>query len=797
MLSSCESSKKENNIKKTNIAANWWNYKSLGEKKWKKAPIPSNLIYNLQRDTLISLIYNGDNPIKNQWINDSTWEYKTTIYIDNSLLKTDVSEIVFERIDTYADIYINDSLLLSTDNLFREWRINAKNILKEGNNKIYIRFYRPAEIQKMIAQENSYFLPDSGKPATRKALFQYPNNYGISYVEQNISGKVYVESWNTAKIENIEYQTINIKDSTAEMKAIFEINAVKNRKAKLELVVNDTMFFEKKIDLETGLHKYDFEFNIENYKLWWIHDLGEPYLYDINARIVIANKKQEIKSRIGIRTIKVENTEKGFDIFLNGKKLWLRTATYMPVRQFYTKTTNEEYDNLLSSIKLANFNMVRMWNGGIYEKNAFYNFCDQKGLLIWHDIMLPYQIFPEEDYFQQNIIQETTENIERLRNHPSIAFWFAENEIDKIWLKNNYAEKFSAEDSTKAIKINRKIFAEILPQTISKTDPNRQYFTSKTKTASKKAPFYTNFNIDDLFINFEITSYPNIETISQFADEKKEPIDEKMIKIHQFPKIDIEKINQRILKYYKIPQTLDRYIVASQLAQAAEIKNALAQKIKYNENIYIGPVNDYSVVVTPLPIDYYNRWKATMFEIKRVFSPLQLQTETTNSGFTVSVLSKKAEKIDAEIFVKLYNFRGRILWKKKYPVKIEANTFKQYASDEISAVIRKNGRQNVVLKTEIIINNEIATENHSYFVPPKNLKTSAPKIETSYFKIDEGYAIEFTTDKFVKDIYIQTKLVGLFDDNFFALIPGETKVIKFYYNKIIDKPDAEFNIRYF
>jgi len=787
LFSACESNKEEKLIEKTDLSIDWWQVKQQSETQWRLTAVPYNLVYVLQKDTTIERIFFRDYPVKNGWIEDSTWECQTSFFIDKNKINEDNINLVFEGIDTYAEVYLNDSILFFANNAFRKWSIDCKNRLIDGNNKIYIKFIPPKQKQKELLAQSSYFLTDSGQSATRKPFYHFENEIGFRYVETNIFKKVYLERWNDAKIENIEYITKSLSDSIAQMTAIFEINATAEKKVELGLVINDTIFHNVEVELKTGINKYELNFDIKDYKLWWTHDLGTPYLYSFTASMKKGKRVQKESCKYGIRTIEITNSKSGFDITLNGKKLWLRGATVAPLGLFYTQINDNDYTKIIFELTMANFNIVRVWEGGMYEKELFYNLCDQEGLLVWQDFMLPYKIYPNNSDFLNNLKQECKENIINLRNHPSIAFWYGSNEIDNYWINNNLSNLYSSKDSTEIFNVNKQIFNDILISLVAENDSKRKYFTSKTSAYKTKLPNFTEFNEQDIFYNFKMTAFPSSGTINSFTNASDRKIDSKIIKLHQKPYIPKSIINAQISKHFDVPKNLGAYGKLSRLVQKDIIIKELNIKLKNKENIFFGIINDYSLVISPFPIDNHLRWKASMFAIKNALENLQIFINETGGIVNVSVFSKKEVVVKSEILLKVYDFNGRILWKKSYNISIQPDDYKTYAIANISHIIAKYGKENIVLKTEIIDNKNIVAENHYCFTETRNLNLRNPSINLSFFKIEGGHAIELTTNRFAKDVYLWTGAKGIFDNNYFDLVPGETKIVKFYHTKNIDK----------
>ena len=778
---SCDENKK---IEKVNLTQRWWKYRKIGDDTWKSLPIPATIHSALQRDTIIKSLYFGKNFKDKQWIENEDYEYQLLFQADRKLISKEKIELVFEGIDTYAEIFLNDSLILTTDNMFRKWKFDCKKIIKLGNNTINVKIYSPLKKQKELLKNSKYKLLSGEQTITRKANFHFGTDYSYRFVTSGIWRTVYFIAWNNAIINNVQFYTKNITDSTANMEANIEINSSINKNSLIRISYENNILCSKKIDLKKGINNYSIDFVVNEPKLWWTHDLGEPFLYDFKTELFLNNKSLDTKkTNIGIRTIEIVQNNDSSLLKINNKPLFLKGVVYIPQDIFQDNVNKNKYKKIIRALKISNVNIIRLFEEGIYENEIFYNLCDKHGILIWHDIMLPHEIFPDNKEFTQNIETETVENILRLRNHPSIAFWFADNKIESIWKNKNLSAKYSKQDSITIWQINNEIFNKIIPNIIEKYDNERQYLTD--------------FNIINFFENNFIKAYPIKSSISHFTPEKQFKINSEIIIEHtKYGEIDFVEL---VLNYFfNIDPNFESFIYLNQLMQAKQIYSEM-EKSRLNRSnnytgIFYGIVNDCCPIISSANIDYFGHWKAAQFYLKKIYNPLLFIFEENNASTKVYIVSDKHETIDAKISFKVFNFNGKTLWRKKFNQQIEANSCKNYFNLKLANVIKIHGKQNIVMKAEIIANQTIIAEQYYFFTSEKNLNLSKPKIDINFFLIENGYAIELKSDKLAKNVYITTKEEGIFEDNFFDIISGDNKVLKFYTDKNIDKIEEKFKI---
>ena len=783
LITSCTEGEKPEKRELTKVR---WEYRKIGDIEWKKIFLPGSVYTALKKDTLIKSLFYGDLYFQNQWIENESYEYKTTFNINNKILNKENIELTFSGIDTYADIFVNDSLILSSDNMFREWTVDCKSIVKYGENKILIKIYSPLKRQDELIKKSSYDLISGNQTITRKPAYHYGTDFGFRYVNSGIIKPITLYAWNNAKINDIQFVTTDLYDSIANIEAIFEINSTSEKNANIQIIHIDTILCQEQINLKEGINKYKVKFSIINPKKWWTYDLGEPFLYNFNSKLIINDKSIAQKNvKFGIRKIEIIQEDDATYLKLNNKQLFLKGGTYVPMEIFLDRINSYDYQKIVQSFVISNINIVRLSEIGIYENDIFYNLCDEKGVLIWHDFMLPYEIFPDDEHLFENIKQETRQNIIKLRNHPSIAFWYGSNEIEKIWTEKKLSEKYSKKDSIAIWDLNNKIFNELLPELVKENSSENNYLTE--------------FKIHTIEQNSFVQSYPSKKTLKTYISKKNKTYTSKNILSHQFPKNANPEIDKLIDIFFKPTENLPNYIYLSQLCQAKQVNQEVIKYRKnrktYKNGIFFGIINDYSPVISYSHIDYKRIWKAAQFSLKNIFKNLFLIFEENNNFVKVNIVSDNLSEYEAKVYFKIFNFDGKTLWRKNASITIKPNSCQEYFNLEIGNIKQKYGRNNIVLKAEVISNQEIIAEQNYFFTTEKNLNLSEPKINIKYFLIEDGYAIELTTDKLAKNVYLTSKVDGLFDDNFFDIIPGDNKIVIFYTNKKINKIEKQFAVK--
>jgi beta-mannosidase len=464
-----------------------WQFREAGKDKWYPATVPGCVHTDLLNNKLIDDPFYRDNEQKLQWIGKTDWEYQTTFIIAPDTLARKNLELVFAGLDTYADIFLNNELLLSTDNMFRTWRVDARRLAKAGANNLRVRFRSPINEVLPIMAKMAYELPASNDPGektsphSRKAPYQYGWDWGPRFVTSGIWRPVSLEAWDEARIGDLHILPKDIRAELANLTAEVEVIAGANTEAAIviENLTDKSVVAEQHVNLTPGTNPVALNVAIRHPRLWWPNGLGAHPLYAFQARLMIAGRLIDQKNRrTGLRALELrqqrDDSGKSFTFVINGVPVFAKGANWIPADSFPTRLTKEKYRDLLESARDTNMNMLRVWGGGIYESDDFYDLCDEMGILVWQDFMFGCSMYPGDQKFLDNVRQEAVDNVKRLRNHPSIVIWVGNNEIETAWKHWGWKEKLPASLWDDYLKL----FHGVLPEVCAWLDPLRPYWLS-------------------------------------------------------------------------------------------------------------------------------------------------------------------------------------------------------------------------------------------------------------------------------------------------------------------------------
>jgi len=822
ILTFCVSNEIDPNLVLEKEISENWLFSQVEKNEWLPAAVPGTVHTDLLANEIIEDPFYRLNEHDVQWIDKVKWEYKTTFIVEKEILQKDRVELDFKGLDTYADILLNGKKILETDNMFREWQIEVKETLMPGENELSIIFRSPITegIKKYDAQ--GYEIPVSDNDLakigqvegekkvsiyTRKAGYHFGWDWGPRLVTSGIWRPVIIRAWDAAKIENLQIVQNSVEEEKATFSAVIEIEAEKKAKAKLSIHNEQTVLAKDEIQLKKGLQKITVDFEIKNPKLWWTNGLGEQHLYNISAQLDIKGQKVKEETRIGIRTLELvrEKDDDGTSFYfkLNGHPVFMKGANYIPNDVFLPRVTEENYRTVVESAKNANNNMLRVWGGGVYEEDIFYDLCDENGILVWQDFMFACAMFPGDEAFLENVRLEAIDNVKRLRNHPSIALWCGNNEILAAWKGWGWERAERAKNKENADKIWQAyvdIFHKTLPEVVEEYDPQRSYWGSSPSSGPGipadlvngdehywgvwwgKEPFETYATHLPRFMSeYGFQSFPDISTVRKFAKPEDYNIFSEVMKSHQRSSIGNGTIEYYMLEQYNKPKDFESFLYVNHVLQAEGIKFGLEghrRAMPFCMGSLYWQINDCWPVASWSSTDYYQNWKALQYYVKKGFEPVLVSPYIEGQKLRVGIVNDRLEKFNAQLILRIIDFNGTVVWEDASLVEVPANSSDDYFDKNRWEFMYGKSRTRLVFTAALVEKGKVISKNIFYFRPFKELKITKPTIDYSISKSTDGFEFEIETDKLAKNIYLQIgDEEGFFSDNYFDLIPGEKAVI--------------------
>lgn len=787
-----------------NLSTEKWQFKNAKELKWLSATVPGTVHLDLMAHQLIPDPYKDENEKKVQWVENEDWDYQTVFKISAKELQNQNADLFFHGLDTYSEIYLNGKLLKKTDNMFRTWKIPVKNYLKVGDNVLEIKFKSSVNVGKDLAKKVQFTMPESPRSFVRKAQYQFGWDWGPRLVTAGIWKDAKLNFWNYAKLENVKIEQKNLTKQKAELIIHAEIFAEQNGKYSF-LINNETNV----INLKSGLNKISISYQITNPKLWQPNGWGEPNLYDLKISLKKESKiLNSVDQKIGLRTIELiqDKDEKGKSFYfkVNGNSMYAKGTNWIPSDSFTPRITKEKYRKLIKDCKDANMNMIRVWGGGIYEDDEFYKACDENGILVWQDFMFAGSFYPSDEDFLNNVKEEVKDQVNRLQNHPSIALWCGNNEIDEAIVNWGYQKqfKYSKADSLQVWKDYKKVFHEVIPNALKEnltsekniywpTSPSIGWGHKESLTEGDshywgvwwgEFPFEIyNEKVPRFASEYGFQGMPSLEAVkSMFSGQPELSLENTTIKAHEKNARGFEIIHKYMERDYVVPIDFVKYNYVSQLLQARGMQIAIEahRRVKpYNMGTLYWQLNDCWPVISWSSIDYLGNWKALHYHVKRSFENQVILTEEkdgTLNFYGVNDGLKSFEDVTIEFDISKFDGESLAAAVSSPNGKVLDNTVLKFDTLDIDDLIGD------VSKNEVFINviirdkyDKIIAENTYFFAKPKDLKLTKPNIIIKKISPTE---IEISTDVLAKDVYLMGETH--FSDNFFDLLPKTSKRVK-------------------
>ncbi|MDH7444878.1 beta-mannosidase [Aquimarina sp. 2201CG14-23] len=790
-------SKKKKNLT-TEIDATW-HFKSVKDTSWLSAYVPGTVHTDLLKNKKIEDPFLGVNEEKLQWITSEDWEYKTILKLGEEQLQRKHHQLSFEGIDTYAEIFLNDSLLLKTNNAFRTWKVDVSGKL-QSENRLRVLFKNPTAIEEEKKAKLSYNLPAGNRIFSRKAQFHYGWDWGPKFITAGIWKPIILKSWDDIQLQDVYIKQQSLDDKLAKLQADILLNSTEDmdEEVVVHILINKEISETKKITLEKGSQTYSVNFQIENPKRWWIHTLGEPFLYDIQIQVLYGDEvvaSENIKK--GLRTIELITDKdvngESFYFKLNGQSIFMKGANYIPQNIFQPEVTNQAYVALFDDVIDANMNMLRVWGGGIYENNVFYDLADEKGVLLWQDFMFACAMYPGDVDFLENVKQEAIDNVTRLRDHASIALWCGNNENNEAWHNWGWQANRSEEEKAEIWGNYQKLFNDILPNTVADLT-NTSYWESSPKYGRGNPKFQTEGNAHDWGVwhdgypferfedkvprfmsEFGFQSFPSYQAIQYFTQQDSIDIDHSSFATHQKHNRGFALIKEYMERDFPVPDTDEDYVYVSQLLQAYGMAKGIEAHRRakpYNMGSLYWQLNDCWPVVSWSGIDGLGNKKALHYKAKRSFENILISPKIENDTLNIYVVNDELQQQTGNLELTIQDFNGKVIWKHNEQISVKANASQ--------VVFKKSMKTLDILKEEVMLISRFnQSSTNFYFVKPKNLQLPAQEIIKKVIKVEHGYEVKISSTQLQKDVFLYTNSKGSFSDNFFDLLPNEEKVVLF------------------
>lgn len=813
-----------------------------GTTDWHPAAVPGVVQTDLLASGLIPPPFYRDDESKLQWIGLANWEYQRTFTITSQQLRETHADLVFKGLDTFATVFVNDQQVLSADNMFRAWRVDVRDQLHAGTNTIRVEFASPilSVVQQVKAEK--YPLPDLvmsqwSKPLgvstsnyVRKAPYNYGWDWGPRFLTAGIWQPVEIEFWSAARIDNVFVRQLDVRPESANLSVEADVVASAPKHLRIELDGSllpssgrsitasgaKSITQQKSVWLHTGINHIAFPLNIEKPALWYPAGYGEQTMYrfrvGLSDGIYLLDSKEV---HTGLRSVKLQRHKDkwgiSFAFVVNGIPVFAKGANVIPMDSFPTSVTDAQMVRVLQSARDANMNMIRVWGGGYYETDRFYELADQMGLMVWQEFMFGGAMYPYNRVFLDNVQQEAIDQVRRLRNHPSIVLWCGNNESETGWYfwgdRIDYKKALPPDIRDEVWGGYMHLFSGILPQVIARYSPETPYWPSSPSNDFSAAPGNDQFgdahywavwhgrapfsSFDAQYPRFMteygFQSFPEMATIDTFTLPGDRTLLSPVMLEHQKNTEGNQLIKIYMDREFPPPKDFPSFVYVSQVLQAEGIQIG-AEHLRRNRPHVMGSLywqlNDCWPVASWSSIDYYGRWKALQYYARRFYQDVLVSPHLRGGKVEVAVVSDRMQPFRGVVRLQLMDFSGHVVSQKDVTVEIQPLSATQVWATSQSDYLQNSQPSDVFLHAELLISGEAdskpASTNNLYFLPYKDLRLPAAKIHVIWTTENGKPALKLSSATLARDVYIET---GSLDadpsDNFFDLLPGQPRTVVF------------------
>ena len=800
-----------------------WKFRQGRSEIWYPATVPGTVHTDLIANEIIEDPFFRLNERGVQWVDKEDWMYETELTATAAETSSSNQELVFYGLDTYADVYLNGESILNANNMHRTWRVNVKGLLKSGSNKLEVYFHSPIKIDLPKCDKYSYGFntgPDQSQNGgifdklvsifARKAGYHYGWDWGPRLVTSGIWRDVVLETWNGTRIDDVQLIQKSVTEAEASLSSIVEVRAdaaVNN--ATLTVTANGREVAKKQVSLTKGTNRVQMDYTIANPRLWWPNGLGEPYLYDFKTALTVNSKEADSRSQeIGLRSIVLHNEKDqyGHNLYfeVNGKPVFMKGADMVPLDNFLPRITRERYEKHVLDAKAVNMNMIRVWGGGVYEDDYFYQLCDRNGILVWQDFMFACSTYPADDEFIANIRQEAIDNVKRLRNHACIALWCGNNECQDVMYGWGNRKKYYEERGVLPLLESqfKNMYFKCLPEVVAEYGSGISYRPSSpfafedtpSDGVNGDAHYWGvwhgrdsigHYNVERarFFSEYGFQSFPEFESVKIYAPQKRDwSINSEVMMAHQRAGSYANNLIRDYMdKEFRTPDNFEHFLYVGMILQGDAIKTAMEahrRDMPYCMGTLYWQHNDCWPVASWAARDYYGRWKAQQYFARQAYRDILVSPTVKDGVVKVHLVSDSRTNAKGKFTITALTLGGKKLAQVTRNVTAKALTSQVIFSSALSNMLKGEKRENVIFAVRFETAGAEPYTNVGYACRQKLMNYTHPNYSVDIEPAEGGYEVTVGSDVFARGVFLSLEgIENFFSDNYFDILPGEKRTI--------------------
>jgi beta-mannosidase len=779
-----------------------WQFRQTGTEDWLPASVPGGVHTDLLALGIIPDPFTGDNEAKVKWVAEANWEYQLHFTPQADLLSQAHIELVCDGLDTLAELSLNGEILGKTDNMFRQYRFEIKSELLEDKNTLAISFASPVRYcAEHQAQEPMIGVSQAlaGSPHLRKAPCQFGWDWGPQLPPIGIWKAIRLEGWSETRLVDVHLRQKHAEGNVTVSARVAVTQHVAGCLARLEVTTPDgSQVYKAEMPLEgsSGL----LEVEVGHPQLWWPNGYGAQPLYGIKVSLEKeAALLYQRDYKLGLRTIDLiqEPDEWGesFKFAINGVTIFAKGSNWIPTDSFPTRITRHKLEQLLGDAVRVHQNMLRVWGGGFYESEDFYDFCDQFGILVWQDFIFSCSMYPlGVPEFLENVHEEVVQNTRRLRHRTSLALWCGNNEMEEGWvdwqwdkIKFGYLEE--AYD---------RFFHHQLKEWCQKEDPDRPYWPSSPSSGTPfqnpngqergdahywqvwhgRQPFSAyRLQFPRFMSEFGFQSLPPMLTVRTYAEKADLNMTSYIMERHQKNQRGNELIVSQMLDQYRLPKDFEALDYLSMVLQANGIRYGVEHWRRHSDRVsgtLYWQLNDCWPVASWSSIDFFGRWKALHYAARHFYAPVMLSIEDEGLLEKIFITNDTLLSVAGMVRIKVEGLAGNVLFSAENAFTVGAQAVVKVCDLDCSAFVTGDLMREAVFIAEFWQADQLMDRKTAFFVPVKHLNLADPKISSKVEIAEDEVCISLLAETLALQVELSFEDMDCaFSDNYFDL-PANT-----------------------
>ncbi|MFP4354224.1 MAG: beta-mannosidase [Phycisphaerae bacterium] len=796
-----------------------------------EATVPGCVHVDLLTSGRIDDPYYRDAELACRWIGEQDWIYSRSFDAPAELLAEDRIELVFEGLDTLATVRLNSQVIGQATNMFRTWRWDITDKLQEGTNRIEITLASPMEL--IGKRQKARPLPAWGSDQhkvfggnwVRKMQCNFGWDWGPSLLTCGVWRPVRLEAWSTARLGDLHIiQNHGRKKVGLQITAAVDMPSPSKLAAHVKLLDGEQVVAEQVVPVQR--RKAVAELTVKDPQLWWPNGLGDQPLYRLRVELVDegGDTIDAAERRLGLRTIELIREEdkwgQSFRFAVNGVSIFAKGANWIPAETFPTRVTDDDYRRLLGDAAEIHCNMIRVWGGGIYESDTFYDICDELGILVWQDFMFACATYPSFDAdWMDDVAVEAEQNVKRIRHHACLALWCGNNELEQGLVGQKWTDRQMSWADYK------KLFDKLLAKIVEKHDPQTAYWPCSPHTPTGDRdnwqspdagdthlwgvwhggqPFeWYRSRMDRFCSEFGFQSFPHLRTVEGYTDQTDRNVTSYVMEHHQRSRIGNKTILTYMLDWFRMPSSFEQTVWLSQILQGLGMKYAV-EHWRRNMPRCMGALywqlNDCWPVASWSSIDSEGRWKALHYMARHFFAPLIVSgVEDLKTGqVEVHLTSDLRARQDVAVGWQVTDLEGNSLLEGSKECRSRPGGSFRAAAVDCKDLLETHGPRSLLVWLDLCVEGRRIGRDLVTFSRPKHLDLPEPELSCNLVESDQDGQWELMVKTEKPALWVWIDLEGFdarLSDNFFHLPARSGRTIRLTVDEQITAAELKRSIR--